>query len=756
MSISKNEWKYEENRLEMIKRFITNRLQYILGENDKFKNELIDTQKEMRENVTIAPSSLYDIDGIAQAWQYQTEIKREARAYKFTFVQSERLKKMLYFPYFGRIDFMEDGEKLTEQIYIGIGNLIDEDKKECLIYDWRAPVSSMFYDYETGRASYECPDGLIEGDLTLKRQYKISNGKIDYMFDSNLKIDDEILQEILAKSVDNKMKTIVMTIQREQNKAIRDDNHQLLIVQGPAGSGKTSIALHRIAYLLYKHRKNVGAKNIVIFSPNQIFNDYISDVLPQLGEENMYQTTFMEYAEKVLQDAVKIEDMNGQMEYLLCCPNENKYKYRIQSIKLKASKHFLDILKNYAGYLENMDYNFKDIAYKGKVIISGEEINTLFHRDYAYFPVEVRMKKIKRRIFFLLKPYERERIKEIRERMKNSAQYYSEDEIKFGSVRNVIKEFRPLKDNAREMTAISFYDAYIKLFENRQFFAGCPMQDYEEMKHITISSISQGKINYEDVAPLIYLKNTLDGKFKRSLIKYMVIDEAQDYTPVQIEVLKQSFGSANITILGDMDQSINPYMNIEKYEYIPEIFKDKSKIMINLSKSYRSTEEITTFSRRILTGRIDADFINRHGDKPVVYKLCDDDNLYDLLASDIKRLLSGGYKSIALICRTAARTDDLYKHIKDKINIGIIRNDDEEYRKGVVAIPSYLSKGLEFDAVIVPDAESYCGENERRLFYTVCTRALHELHMYFRKDISLFVRNIDRQYYSLVDQETRK
>ncbi|MEW9077099.1 HelD family protein [Terrisporobacter glycolicus] len=312
-------------------------------------------------------------------------MKNQKRDHEFTEKLEEKYERMLESPYFGRIDFIEDKEDTTEKCYIGLSNLINED------FDyWRAPISSMFYDFETGKASYECPEGIISGEITGKRQYKISDGKIEYMFDSNLSIDDEMLQELLSKNSDDKMKAIVTTIQREKNQVIRNENYKNSIVQGAAGSGKTSVALHRIAYLLYKHRDKITPENIIIFSPNNIFNDYISNVLPQLGEDNMYQTTFNDYMHKELGDEFKKETSSEMMEYILGSKDKLTYEDRIKSIKFKTSLEFTNILKEYINYVETMDRDFEDVIVRNKLIISSDEIKKLFFNDFSELPIRRR------------------------------------------------------------------------------------------------------------------------------------------------------------------------------------------------------------------------------------------------------------------------------------------------------------------------------------------------------------------------------
>ena len=341
MNSSNYEWNLENEWLQDVLKEVKKQFDKKHNFKERFRKEAIETQKQLWEDIG-SVSVTNGLDQIVDFMEFINTMKIQKRIHEFTRKLEEKYEKMLLSPYFARIDFTEEGKDLPEKYYIGISNLINDDF-DFLVYDWRAPISSMFYDYEVGKAGYTCPEGVINGDLTLKRQYKVNDGKLKYMFDSNLKIDDEILQDILAKSSDSKMKAIVTTIQREQNKIIRNELYKNLIVQGPAGSGKTSVALHRIAYLLYKHREKIGPQNILIFSPNNIFNDYISDVLPQLGEDNMCQTTFKEYMHKALGNEIIKEEYCEMMEYILSSKNEDSYKERIKSIKFKSSKQFLNI-----------------------------------------------------------------------------------------------------------------------------------------------------------------------------------------------------------------------------------------------------------------------------------------------------------------------------------------------------------------------------------------------------------------------------
>jgi len=721
MSINDFEWKSENEWLQKVLKEAQRQLDEKLHYKDKFRKDALETQKELWEELG-SVSVTNGLEQIVSFMGFIDRMKYQKRNHEITRRLQETYERMLKSPYFGRIDFLENGEERAEKCYIGLSNLINEDY-DFLIYDWRAPASSMFYDYEIGKASYKCPEGTIEGELTLKRQYKISNGNIEYMFDSNLKIDDEILQDLLGKSTDNKMKAIVTTIQMEQNKVIRNEEYKNLIVQGPAGSGKTSIALHRIAYLLYKHRDKITPQNIVIFSPNDIFNDYISNVLPQLGEDNMLQTTFKEYMHKALGNIFIKENYSDMMEYILSSKHHSDYGKRMKNIKYKSSFEFIDILKQYAASVEKADRNFKDIVFKDKLIISAKDLEELYYKDYINLPLKRRLDKIKERVLFLLKPFEKERINEIYDGLWNTGSFVDEMEAKEKAIASVREETKGIYDEINRITQFDLMGIYRKLFKNLD----------SEVKEYTLKNLGANILNYEDQPPLLYLKGVFGELPKTSDIKYVIIDEAQDYTPLQYEIFYQLFNQASITMLGDLNQSINPFMNVGSYDNISHIFPQDNTCIINLTKSYRSTMEITEFSRRILNHEVDAEYVERRGDKPIVLGFNDEESINERILRDIEMYKEQGYKSIGIITRTTKEANRVYSFLKDKAEVKALIKDDDEYINGALVIPAHLAKGLEFDVVLIYNAgdENYSCEEERLLFYTACTRALHKLSVYY-------------------------
>ena len=730
------EWKLENEWLQEVLKEAKKQYDEKHDFKEKFKKDALETQKQLWQDLGSVSIS-NGLEQIVSFMEFIDTMKMQKRRHEFTKKLEEKYERMLLSPYFARMDFVEKGEGKAEKCYIGISNLIN-DNFDFLVYDWRAPISSMFYDYEIGEASYKCPEGIVDGELTLKRQYKINNGKIEYMFDSNLKIDDEVLQDILSKSTDSKMKAIVTTIQREQNRVIRNEEYKNLIVQGPAGSGKTSIALHRIAYLLYKHRDKITPKNIVIFSPNDIFNDYISNVLPQLGEENMCQTTFREYMHKALGSKLKKENYCEMMEYILASRKEVSYEIRITNIKFKSSMEFIDVLKGYVHYVEKLNRNFTDIIFRDNLIISSKDLEELFFKDYVQLPLKRRLQKIRERILFLLEPYEKNQIEEVAEELRNSGSYIDKSEIMERSTAVVKNELKDIYYEINRMTEFDLVDIYKKLFEKLEFFISSSNTKYDEkkireIKRYTLENLKVQRLNYEDQPPLLYLKGALGDLPKTSEIKYVIIDEAQDYSPLQYEIFYQLFESANMTILGDLNQSINPFMNVGDYNNISNIFPKDSTCIINLTKSYRSTMEITKFSRRLLNKEVGVECVERSGDEPLILSFSDEEAIKEKLLEDIKIYKGKGYKSIGIITRTAKEAQEVYSFLENKVTVKSIMKDDDEYVSDTLVIPAYLAKGLEFDVVLIYNAgdENYSCEEERLLLYTACTRALHVLCIYY-------------------------
>jgi len=728
--MNESEWRQENERLERVLREAQKQLHEHCDSDEKLEAEAIQTQKELWEEVgSISVSN--GLEQLVDFLEFVDAMKRQKRSHGFLEKLKEKYAKMILSPYFGRIDFAQSGGAQTKPYYIGASSLID-DAYDILIYDWRAPVSSLFYDYEIGEAGYQSPDGTVSGAVTLKRQYKIENGKIAYMFDSNLKIDDEVLQEILSGSADSKMKAIVTSIQREQNRAIRNEQYKNMIVLGPAGSGKTSVALHRAAYLLYKYRDTITSRNILIFSPNRIFSDYISNVLPELGEDNMLQTTFQDYMRQALNIPLKKESYYEMMEYILASADRPAYPERIKNIRFKSSAAFRDILKRYAAGVEKEDRAFPDIDFDGKPVVTSAELQSLF-RDGSSLPLKSRLERIRTRILFLLKAREEERMQEVMGGLRDSGDFTDSAELKKESAAVVRNESKAVRAQIDRLTAFDAVELYRRLFEHPELFASENGTETDGIRSYTLENLSAGQLYYEDQISLLYLAGALGGIPRTAEIKFVMIDEAQDYTPLQYEIFYQLFGHANITMLGDPDQSINPFMNAGGYDNLSHLFPRENTCILNLSKSYRSTVEITRFSRTLLHGRTAGESVERHGDEPAVLGFTGEEAIRLRILEDIGAYTEKGYRSIGILTRTKKEAVEAYRFLKGRVPVKAVVSGEEEYAIGAVVMPAYLSKGLEFDVVIIYNAGSgnYCREEERKLLYTACTRALHILRVYY-------------------------
>ncbi len=733
MEYSNEIWQEERNYLKETLEMIE---EQIVSSGEKVKNykgNIIEAQKSMWEERSTQVDPTKEVDGAAIAWQHQSYMINEAKSMQFFSDMDNKLRRMKKAPYFARIDF-DEKEFGEESFYIGMGKLAEDDFSNVQIYDWRSPVCSMFYNYEVGQASYECPAGIIEGNMTLKRQFKIANGIIEYMFDSGLKINDEVLQEILGKSTDDKMKTIVTSIQKEQDQLIRDESHQVLMIQGAAGSGKTSIALHRIAYILYRHRHNIDAKNMVIFSPNDLFNDYISDVLPELGEENVNLTTFSEYLVTFL-DHSKVENWNSQMEHILSVDSE-KNLARKAAIKFKSSEAFIRILKAYVSHLKSEGFGFTDIVYEGQVLMSAKDLKKLYRKNQEILSPKQSLNRIQLRLHKMLDPLIRAKKKALKDSYERSDEVMFDEEKEERLKQDVREAFSDTRSQINRITRFDVKWLYRNLFSflwlqkkinHNKSICNKKMADY------TVRHLDSGYLFYEDALAIAWLKGELEGVVDTSQIKHVVIDEAQDYSQLQYEIFNQLFPKATFTLLGDVNQSVNPYLRMGNYVDISHVFEDRSLARVTLQRSYRSSKEIASFCSALLPYEDKTIYLDRAGSAPRIRACIDDEEMFLKVIQSISSLQASGYHSIAVISKTEKSARWLFGHLENRTALSLISRSDSEYKQGTVVVPSYLAKGLEFDAVIVccNSRSNYVEEDERNLFYTVCSRAMHELDIIY-------------------------
>jgi DNA helicase-2/ATP-dependent DNA helicase PcrA len=733
----------EKTHLQSIIEEIKHQLASIAVQIKKYWGQALQVKKSMWQDQSHTVDSFDEIIEMAQELTNLTQTELYKDLYD---KRAKRLVRMANSPYFGRIDFVHHDNSQKEQLYIGLFSLTDSETNRHLVYDWRAPISSMFYDYELGPAQYTAEAGTITGEILLKRQYKIAHGQLEYMFDSSIKIDDEILQRILSRTVDDRMKSIVTSIQREQNKIIRDENHDLLIVLGPAGSGKTSIALHRIAYLYYKNI-NLKPENVLIISPNKLFSHYISDVLPELGEDNTLQVTFDEYVQTVLKKDYSVQTHSQLMEYLFTEGRLSRDNLKVQSLQFKNSRTFLHILDAYIAMLYQEGLPFKDIVYKDRVIVSKEELKKLFAESYIFLPYIKRLEKIRQRVLYLLDPIENNRFKELMIELdkNNKENNYDRKQIKMMAYSIVTKEFAPIKEWINSITAVDLYTLYYQLFADKSLLnrLGSDADELpgnlDKIRKMTTDHLKQHYISYEDIAPILYLQSQLQGLPGMSGILHIVVDEAQDYSPVQFEVIRSIAPDSSLILLGDRAQAINPYLFTDDFTFLmPEY---ANAILINLKQSYRSTKEIAQFCQAMIPSGNGFHAVDRHGPLPSIIKVCDEKELVEAVLKEVDDFRKRHDGSMAIICKNLKQSKSLYEAVKNRLPVSLITGSEEGFDSSIVIIPVYLAKGLEFDQVLVYQAsEDYFSfAEEWTQLYTACSRALHNLKIIYHGQPSLFL-----------------
>ena len=674
----------EKQEKEYLKQIISF-LKKVIGNTDASVKDHVDTLAEYKDYIW----SNKDID------PHEIRSMRESILNHFALGESvinkhKRLTKILAIPYFGRIDFLEKKENSKVMpIYIGIHTFYDPESRATLIHDWRAPVSSMFYDHELGEAGYRSPSGEIKGVISLKRQYRIRGGKMEFMIESALTVHDDILQKELSSNVDDKMKNIVATIQREQNQIIRNKDIRTLIIQGVAGSGKTSIALHRIAYLLYTFRDSISSKDILIVSPNKVFSDYISNVLPELGEETVPETSMEQILSGVLEHKYKYQTYFGLVNELLEKPSSSL----IDRIAYKASFGFISELDKFILHIENTYFKAADVKLTKYITIPAPFIEEQYLRFNRY---------------------------PIRRRFDAMADYML-DMLKIQYAFTVTTAGRNLlKKEIRLMFAgnndIQVYKDFFKWTNNPGMF-----------------KMRKGHtLEYSDLAPLAYLHLALEGNGNQPFrVKHLLIDEMQDYSPIQYKVIQKLFPCRK-TVLGDAGQSVNPYGSstaetIQKSLTASEIMK--------LCKSYRSTFEITDFAQKIHPNA-ELEPVARHGEKPQILQFGSAVEELSGIMGLISTYRKSGYKSLGIICKTEQQARKMADMLKSYANdISFLSSQSSAFVQGIVITSAHMAKGLEFDEVIIPqtDERNYRSEIDKSMLYVAVTRAMHRLTLTFHE-----------------------
>ncbi|MBA9087828.1 DNA helicase-2/ATP-dependent DNA helicase PcrA [Fontibacillus solani] len=777
MSNEDKVWQEEQLRVEYVNDRILRKISTLEQEVGKVRTDVVSMRKDFWDEVTMNFSEADDVGETSTSLRQQSQVLSEReKSHQHASAELGKMKRLLQSPYFARIDFAENGEP-AEAIYLGIASLLEEGDETFLVYDWRAPISNLYYDSVPGPTSYMTPSGTIEGTMSLKRQFVIRGRDIKLMFDTGVTIGDGLLQQVLSRSSDAQMKSIVATIQREQNRIIRNDKSRMLIVQGAAGSGKTSAALQRVAYLLYKHRDTLQADQMILFSPNPMFNSYVSTVLPELGEENMQQTTFQEYLEHRLGREFQLEDPFIQIEYVLSSEMDDDYAARVSGIRYKSSSTYLDVVSRYRGLLERKEMKFRPLRFQGKEVVSAEMIA---HKFYAFDPAITLANRCELLKEWLLKelvafgrneldePWVEEQIQLLdveeyqrayqrmkrKQRGKGDSFNDYEDEKTILAKMVVSDRLKPLRRWVKYLRFVDVTKLYSQLFQNQELMQELSTEplpeDWDIICEQTLMKIRAGELFYEDTTPFLYLKELILGFRSNTTIRHVIIDEAQDYSPFQLYFLKKLFPRARMTALGDLNQAIYAHASVlQQSTTLSELYGEEESELITLVQSYRSTREIVEFTRSMIPGGEAIVPFNRDGEKPVVQLINHAAELHEELIRQIFNLKSEGYEMIAVICKTAAESLAAYEALSPSLQVKLIKKTTLSFEKGVHIIPAYLAKGVEFDAVFIYDGsnEKYTREAERKLFYTACTRAMHLLHIFSLGLPSRFISEADQSTY---------
>ncbi len=664
----------EHESLEHIKETL---LKAIKRADERVKN-YAEELRQKKEYMYEHQSGMDEADKVAAG----QSVNRMASTGENAVSRKRKMLKLIDSPYFGRIDFINNEKRSA--IYIGIYTFFDELQKVNLVYDWRAPIASMFYDFELGEAFYLTPSGKISGVIALKRQYKIREGKMEFMIENAVNIHDEVLQQELSKSADDKMKNIVATIQRDQNAVIRNESATVMIIQGVAGSGKTSIALHRIAFLLYRFRDEIRAKDVLILSPNKVFSDYISNVLPELGEEHIPEMGMEELAGNLLEDKYPFQTFFQQVALLV----EKSEAAYIERIRFKASFEFLRQLNRYLIHIENNYFTFTELRV-GNTIIPFPFIQERF-KAYHRIPLLKRFTEV---------------VKDVQNHLRNQVQR---------------------KLTGQEKAKI--WEAVPRMFKIGNVF-GLYKDFYMWLGKPEMFRLMDGEqLEYADVFPLIYFSMRLEGFQANDSVKHLLIDEMQDYTPVQYAVLSRMF-TCKKTILGDVGQTVNPY-SASSAEGIEEVFPQAE--IVKLFRSYRSTYEITKFAQQI-SNNPNVIAMERHGAEPTITGYSSNAQELEAISARISAFKNSKHQSLGVLCKTADQAMFVFDSLKKLHTVHLLTANSTTFYEGIIITTAHLAKGLEFDEVIIPftSARNYHTIVDKSMLYIACTRAMHLLSLTF-------------------------
>ena len=683
----------EEGKLEETLKILNNEILNYLSKRKSITDYIVDYRKKVIEEYRD------DEDKVIEYFDHENYVKEEAfktidkRLKEFTILKDS--------PYFGKITFTEEDEG-AEEFYIGRFGLTPEDSYDPVIVDWRAPVASLFYKGTLGETTYDCPNGAINANLLGRRQLIVKKGELKGLFDSAIDVKDDILQMVLTSNSSEKLKDIVMTIQEEQDEIIRAPKDKVVVVNGVAGSGKTTIALHRVSYLLYNFRKQFGDK-VLILGPNDIFMDYIGQVLPTLGESGVTQMTFQNFA---ISEIGLEEPVKGFSEYIEEAMSGNEEA--LKEYKYKSSKKFTELLDDTLEKMNEEYFKIQPVRFFDEEIVSVDEIKELFTKYYGYMPLFRRSEKIKRILTSKIKDKRDELVRELEANIKEEISKLSPDELEIEKNNLLFKRRIRIREIVRGvMNSRDELESWI---------------NHEDTVNLYKRITNTEALGYMDLAGILYLMVMLEGKKCKKEYKHVVIDEAQDYNTTQFKLIKELTGCKSYTIVGDSNQRLITMLEEPAMLNLEEVFGDAVK-EFSLLKSYRSTQQIMEYASQFLNEDKVIPLV-REGEPVIEEETTSKEDLIETIVSIIEDYQEDGLESIAVITKNKENMPEISGLLKERIKIMSFDRDDLIYNGGNVLIPAYYAKGLEFDGVIILEE----GEETPSLVkYIMCTRALHRL-----------------------------
>ena len=756
----------EKKRLEMTLEEVERTLNTLSNQQDKLDDEIAENRKEFQKNPDEGSATYINLlTGIEQNRYIKDKITGLSRA----------VDK----PYFARVDFTPDDNGQLEKRYISKVGLLREEDDYPLIIDWRAPIANLYYEGRLGDTHFKMRDKISgemikeTGKMSLKRQFTIEDGKLLDLFDIDVTTTDPLLQQSLGANADNKLKDIASTIQAEQNRIIRADIKNPLIVQGVAGSGKTTVALHRIAYLIYTYEDQFDPDTFMIIAPNRLFLDYISEVLPELGADRVKQTTLIDLFKGYLAEDLDILNPNQKLRYLVNEKNQEEKELVKFLAKFKGSLLLKEILEKYLNDIEEAFIPRKDLSIDGEVLFTASEIRNIFLAEYKYYPIYKRVPKLKNRLKKMIDKKVDKAINKIKKRTEAVIERFHISSSPSESERQKVLEMMELRDEKvkklknesgkvikdyfsglEQLELLDYYQDIMTDHEKLELYSGGHLLD-REIEFIikrTKQILNMGKIEFEDLAPLAYLQYRLYG-VDASRLSHIIVDEAQDFSLFQYYLLKEISKTHSFTLLGDLAQGIHSYRAITSWQNLRnKIFKNIEVSYNSLEKSYRTTIEIMKLANQIIASYphqeiSQAEPIIRHGQLPQLVQNKGEKELINYIESEIIDLKSEDFESIAIIGKDIEECQRIYDLFEEKPQL--IVEDMDQYQGGTMIIPSYLTKGLEFDAVFIVNLEEEYEDDELdiKLLYIAMTRALHRLYLCAKDQTSPLIENLDQNTY---------